>query len=100
MPSDRFSKTFRSLSTSLHGESAYWTRIGGGAARGLAHIGVIQALIEAGLEPDIVAGTSIGAVVGSLFAAGRLDVLHGFAGNLTMRKLLRYLNVNLAGSSL
>jgi NTE family protein len=74
--------------------------LGGGAARGLAHIGVIQALIEAGLEPDIIAGTSIGAVVGGFFAAGRLDVLHGFAGDLTMRKLLRYLDVNLGGSSL
>ncbi len=74
--------------------------LGGGAARGLAHIGVIEALIEAGLEPDIIAGTSIGAVAGGFYANGRLDVLHGFARDLTMRKLLRYLDVNLAGSSL
>jgi NTE family protein len=74
--------------------------LGGGAARGLAHIGVIEALIEAGLEPDIVAGTSIGAVAGAFYACGRLDVLHGFARELTMRRLLRYLDVNLAGSSL
>lgn len=74
--------------------------LGGGAARGLAHIGVIEALIEAGLEPDIIAGTSIGAVAGGFYACGRLDLLHGLARELTMRKLLRYFDVNLAGSSL
>jgi NTE family protein len=74
--------------------------LGGGAARGLAHIGVIEALVEAGLEPQIVAGTSIGAVAGGFYAAGRLGELHEFARGLTMRKLLRYLDVNLAGSSL
>jgi NTE family protein len=74
--------------------------LGGGAARGLAHIGVIEALMEAGLEPDIIAGTSIGAIAGGFYASGRLDVLHGLARELTMRKMLRYLDVNLAGSSL
>ncbi len=74
--------------------------LGGGAARGLAHIGVIEALIEAGLEPQIVAGTSIGAVAGGFYAAGRLEELHGFAKELTLRRLLRYLDFNLAGSSL
>jgi NTE family protein len=44
--------------------------LGGGAARGFAHIGVIKALETSGLAPDIVVGTSVGAVVGSLYAAG------------------------------
>jgi NTE family protein len=74
--------------------------LGGGAARGLAHIGVIEALIEEGLEPQVVAGTSIGAVAGGFYASGRLDQLHSFAEGLTLRRLLRYLDVNLAGSSL
>ena len=74
--------------------------LGGGAARALAHIGVIEALIEAGLEPQIVAGTSIGAVAGGFYAAGRLAELHDFVRGLTLRRLLRYLDVNLAGSSL
>ena len=74
--------------------------LGGGAARGLAHIGVIEALADAGLEPKVVAGTSIGAVAAGFYAAGRLDELHELAGKLTIRQLLRYLNVNLAGSSL
>jgi len=44
--------------------------LGGGAARGFAHIGVIKALEAAGIHPDIVVGTSAGAVVGALYAAG------------------------------
>jgi len=45
--------------------------LGGGAARGFAHIGVIQALEENGLLPDLVVGTSAGSVVAALFASGR-----------------------------
>ena len=49
--------------------------LGGGSARGWAHIGVLRALNEAGIYPDIVAGTSIGAVVGGCYVAGELDAL-------------------------
>ncbi len=42
----------------------------GGGARGLAHIGVLQALEAAGLVPDVIAGTSMGAVVGAFYASG------------------------------
>jgi NTE family protein len=45
--------------------------LGGGAARGFAHIGVIKALEAQGIVPDIVVGTSAGAVVGALYAAGK-----------------------------
>ena len=44
--------------------------LGGGAARGWAHIGVMKALHEAGIRPDIIAGTSIGAVVGGCYSSG------------------------------
>lgn len=44
--------------------------LGGGAARGFAHIGVIKALEAQGIKPDIIVGTSVGAVVGALYAAG------------------------------
>lgn len=44
--------------------------LGGGAARGFAHIGVIQALEEAGIRPDMVAGTSAGSLVAALWASG------------------------------
>jgi NTE family protein len=74
--------------------------LGGGAARGWAHIGVLRALAQAGVVPDIIAGTSIGAVVGGCFAAGRLDELEGFARDLTKRKIFGYLDFNLSGSGL
>ena len=52
--------------------------LGGGAARGWAHIGVLNALAKSGLKPSIIAGTSIGAVVGGCHAAGKLDRAGGF----------------------
>ena len=51
--------------------------LGGGSARGWAHIGVLRALSEAGIYPDIIAGTSIGAVVGGCYVAGELDAAGG-----------------------
>ncbi len=45
--------------------------LGGGAARGFAHIGVIQVLEEAGIRPDLVVGTSAGSLVAALYASGR-----------------------------
>jgi NTE family protein len=49
--------------------------LGSGAARGLAHIGVIRAIEEAGLKVDVIAGTSIGALIGAVYASGQLDLL-------------------------
>lgn len=74
--------------------------LGGGAARGWAHIGVIKALRAAGIKPDIIAGTSIGAVVGGCFAAGHLENLEGFARELTPRRIFGLLDLNLAGNGL
>ncbi len=45
--------------------------LGGGAARGFAHVGVIQVLEEAGLQPQLVAGTSAGSLVAALYASGK-----------------------------
>src|SRR5206468_12808731 len=45
--------------------------LGGGAARGFAHVGVIQVLEEAGIKPDLVVGTSAGSLVAALYASGR-----------------------------
>lgn len=74
--------------------------LGGGAARGWAHIGVLKALSAAGIKPDIIAGTSIGAVVGGCYAANHLDSLEGFARELTPRRIFGYLDFNLAGNGL
>ena len=74
--------------------------LGGGSARGWAHIGVLRALNEAGIHPDIVAGTSIGAVVGGCYVAGELSALEKFARELTRRKVLGFLDFNFSGSGL
>jgi NTE family protein len=74
--------------------------LGSGAARGFAHIGVLHALRAAGISPDIVVGTSIGALVGGCFAAGQLDPLEDWARSLTRRRLISYLDVRIGGSGL
>lgn len=72
--------------------------LGGGAARGIAHVGVLQVLEENGVRPDCIAGTSIGALVGGMYAAGisptRMQVL---AENLRWRSLA---SVNIPSFSL
>ena len=57
--------------------------LGSGAARGLAHIGVIKCLREEGIPIDCVSGSSAGALVGAFLAAGKFDVLDAFAASLT-----------------
>jgi len=74
--------------------------LGGGAARGWAHIGVLKTLVAAGLEPDIVAGTSIGAVAGACYVTGRLPALEDFDCTLTRRRIFGFLAINFAGSGL
>jgi NTE family protein len=74
--------------------------LGGGAARGWAHIGVLKTLVEAGIKPDIIVGTSIGAVVGACYAGGHLDSLEQFARSLTRRRVFGYLDFNFAGTGL
>src|SRR6195952_1979758 len=74
--------------------------LGGGAARGFAHIGIINTLAAYGIVPDIVVGTSMGGVVGGAYAAGRLDKLEAWARNLQPRSVLSYLDIRLNGSGL
>nr|WP_246504848.1 patatin-like phospholipase family protein [Microvirga antarctica] len=69
--------------------------LGGGAARGWSHIGVIRALHEAGIVPDVIAGCSIGAVVGGCYAAGKLDELETFARSLTKRRVMGLLDFHI-----
>jgi NTE family protein len=74
--------------------------LGGGAARGWSHIGVLRALDEAGVEISMIAGTSIGALVGGCYLAGRLDELEAFARSLTMRRIAGLLDFAIGGGGL
>ncbi|MEQ9573807.1 MAG: patatin-like phospholipase family protein [Nitratireductor sp.] len=74
--------------------------LGGGAARGWAHIGVLRALDEAGIKINMIAGTSIGALVGGCYLAGKLDELEEFARSLTKRRIFGLLDLHLGGSGL
>lgn len=74
--------------------------LGGGAARGWAHIGVLRALDEAGIEISMIAGTSIGALVGGCYLAGRLDALEEFARSLTRRRIFGLLDFQFGGNGI
>ncbi|MCL5059158.1 MAG: patatin-like phospholipase RssA [Candidatus Thermoplasmatota archaeon] len=71
--------------------------LGGGSARGWAHIGVIRALADAGIEPDIVCGTSIGALVGAAYVGGELDRLEAWVRSLRLQTVVSFLDFSLNG---
>lgn len=74
--------------------------LGSGGARGWSHIGVLRALAEMGIHPDVVCGTSMGAVVGGAYVSGALDALEDYALALTQVRVGRMLDVNLASGGL
>ncbi|HUH84293.1 MAG TPA: patatin-like phospholipase family protein [Stellaceae bacterium] len=74
--------------------------LGSGVARGWAHIGVLRALEQARLKPDIVAGTSIGALVGAAYLGGHLADLEAWALKLTRSRLSRLFDFQLGGGGL
>lgn len=74
--------------------------LGSGSARGWAHFGVLRALREAGIRPDIVCGTSIGALVGAAHAAGEADRFEEWVLGLGMRKVFGFMDFNLGGGML
>jgi NTE family protein len=73
--------------------------LGAGAARGWSHIGVLLELNAQGIYPDVVAGTSIGAVVGGSYAAGKLKEMEHFARDLTKKRVLSMMDVSFSGVS-
>lgn len=74
--------------------------LGSGSARGWSHIGVIERLEEAGFAPDVVAGCSMGALVGAAYVTGRLAALKSFALSLGWREIARLMDVRLSGGGL
>jgi NTE family protein len=74
--------------------------LGGGAARGWAHIGVLRGLQAAGIQPDLVCGTSVGALVGAAYAAGELDRFERWASSLAIRDVMSFMDIHLSGGML
>lgn len=74
--------------------------LGSGGARGLTHLGVINALESAGVKIEFISGASVGALVGAFFAAGKLDVLASFASSLTRKESLKLADVMFPTSGL
>ena len=71
--------------------------LGSGSARGWAHIGVIRALEERGIKPDMVCGSSIGALVGAAYASGELDRLEKWVRSLTWTTVVRLMDLTWRG---
>jgi NTE family protein len=71
--------------------------LGSGAARGWAHIGVIRALERAGVRPDVVCGTSMGAMVGAAYASKNFDDFEKWGRGLDWRQLVGYFDFSLRG---
>lgn len=68
--------------------------LGSGSARGWAHIGVLRALEEIGIYPGVVAGSSIGALVGGAYASNHLDSLESWVTTLTRKDILAFMDVS------
>ncbi|MCM2328366.1 MAG: patatin-like phospholipase family protein [Lysobacter sp.] len=71
--------------------------LGSGSARGWSHIGVIRALEEAGISPEIVCGTSIGALVGAAYAAGEIGRLHDWVKGLRWQSVVGMVDLRMNG---
>lgn len=72
--------------------------LGSGASRGWSHIGVIKALLKEGIEPDVICGTSVGAIIGGSYVAGNLEKLEQWVLSSTRSDVLRFLNIKLTQS--
>ena len=66
--------------------------LGSGGARGWCHVGVLRVLEKNGIEPDVVAGCSMGALVGAAWAAGKLDALEEWGRSLTPSRFLLHMD--------
>lgn len=97
---DRAADTGDGERVQANGSLSVGLALSGGAARGFAHIGVMRALLATGLKPDVITGTSIGAVIAACYAAGQLDEFEAWARQLTRRRVFGYLDFSLAGSGL
>ena len=84
----------------VYGRPKIGLALGSGVAKGWAHIGVLRAMIEKGIVPDVVAGTSIGAVVAGAYVSKGLDDLESWARNLSKTNFFRFVDFRLRGGGL
>ena len=68
--------------------------LGSGSARGWSHIGIIRELAELGVVPNIICGTSVGALVGASYTTGQIDKLEEWACSLTKFKAAKFFDIN------
>lgn len=80
-----------------HKQPVIGLALGSGAARGWAHIGVILGLEEMGIRPKVVAGTSIGALVGAVYVSGQLPAFAEWVQKLTVRNVLGLMDFSFSG---
>ena len=78
----------------MNAEPRIGLALGSGSSRGWAHIGVINALKRHGIEPHVIAGCSIGALVGASYATGRLQQLEAWVRSLTRLDVVRFFEIN------
>ncbi len=71
--------------------------LGSGSARGWAHIGVIQALKNIGIEPHVVAGSSVGAFIGAAYACEQIDAMEQWARTLQWKEIINYIDLSVLG---
>ncbi len=72
--------------------------LGSGAARGICHFGVLKALMNEGIKPEVVCGTSVGALVGAAYVTGHLKALESWFRQQTSRKMISHLDIKLFAS--
>jgi NTE family protein len=74
--------------------------LGAGSARGLSHIGVLKAFDEKGIVPSFIAGTSIGSMMGAVYASGNLEKVETFMRSITLGKMANYLDFTIPRQAL
>lgn len=72
--------------------------LGSGSARGMSHIGVINALEDIGIFPDVIAGCSVGSLVGASYASSKLQKLEEWALSMSESKIRKFLKLNINAS--